>query len=363
MKKKSPPTNLWSEFRLSLTQRVFGLLAIFLVTTAFALGFVYRVQHLIAVIEVDQISLVNKNISSIKSTATTTRALFLGDIMLDRGVLGKINNAKAGYEYPFEYVTERLQQYDLVVANLEGPASDRGVLVGSKYSFRFPPIVAESLAASGIDIVSLANNHIWDYGPLALCDSVENLKQAGISSVGAGCDEATANEPALISANNQNFLFLGYTNLYPDGLVAHESVPGISDFSIDRIVETVATYREQYPDLIAVALVHWGDEYETRSHPREQVLAHSLIDAGIDLVVGHHPHVTQEIERYQDGWIFYSLGNFIFDQYFSEETMRGFGIEVSIAAGEIIDFRVLPYVINENYQPIFLDQEKWVKKI
>ncbi len=359
-KKKSPQTNFWSEFELNLPQRIFALVAVFLITIAFALGFVHRVEYLIDVLDVDQVSFFKKEASTERSSLTaptTTKLLFLGDIMLDRGVLGKITNAKADYDFPFQYVAERLRSYDLVVANLEGPTSDRGTLVGSKYSFRFSPVITESLAAAGIGVVSLANNHIWDYGRMALCDSIVHLENANIASVGAGCNEERANQPALVTVNNQNFLFLGYTNLYPDGLVARGDVPGISDFSVERIANTIDTYRDQYPELIVVLMAHWGDEYETRSHPREQALAHDLIDVGVDLVVGHHPHVTQEIERYRNGWIFYSLGNFIFDQYFSEETMRGFAIAVTVGSGKVQGFEVLPYEINTNYQPIFLDQE------
>ena len=302
--------------------------------------------------------------SSDKGVATDdvvgpTNILFVGDIMLGRGVAGRLEE-HGGPPESFAYVRDTFAVYDYVVANLEGPVSDRGTNVGSKYSFRFPSAAASWVADAGIDLVSTANNHAWDYGRVALCDTHEHLGDSGVASVGAGCTEAAANTPHEVMLGDSRFLFLGYTNLYPSGLTARGETPGVSNLDLERIVSMVKEFRAAGPGIV-VALMHWGEEYETRSHPIQQRWAYDLIDLGVDLVIGHHPHVTQEIERYADGWIVYSLGNFIFDQYFSEETMRGFGVAFRVKSNRVLSFSVLPYELTNLYQPIFRDSENDVK--
>ena len=285
--------------------------------------------------------------------------LFVGDIMLGRGVAGRLASA-GGAKESFAHVRDIFLEYDYVVANLEGPVSDRGTNVGSRYSFRFPSEAARWVADAGIDLVSTANNHAWDYGRVALCDTIDHLSAAGVASVGTGCDEVAANRPHEVVIGDSRFLFLSYTNLYPSSLTARGEVPGVSDLSQERIASLVEEFLSRGPGVV-VALMHWGEEYEMRSHPLQQGWAYTLIDLGVDVVIGHHPHVTQEIERYGDGWIVYSLGNFIFDQYFSKETMRGFGVAFRIRNNHVLSFSVLPYELNELYQPIFRESVKSVE--
>lgn len=290
-------------------------------------------------------------------TASSTEAtlLFFGDIMLGRGVATKL--ADQSGEASFDFVRERISAADFAVANLEGPVSDRGANVGSKYSFRFVPEAAQWVAGAGFDLVSSANNHAWDWGRLALCDTKDHLTKAGVASVGTGCNEDEANTPYITTIGDSRVLFMSYTNLYPSSLTARGDIPGVSDLDLERITAMIKAFRAEGPGLVVI-IMHWGEEYEMRSHPIQQTWAHDLIDAGTDLVIGHHPHVTQEIERYGNGWIVYSLGNFVFDQYFSEETMRGFGVEFRIQNNRVRDFSVLPYTLNSLYQPIFDDSEK-----
>ncbi len=295
-----------------------------------------------------------KTVEVAEPPAGPTQILFLGDMMLGRGVASRMSDLGGGAS--FDYVRSRLVETDYVVANLEGPISDRGTNVGSKYSFRFVPEAADWIAEAGIDLVSTANNHAWDWGRDALCDTRTLLSAADVASVGTGCDEVSANTPHVAMIGDSRVLFMSYTNLYPTGLTAKGDVPGVSDLNLSRIDDMITSFREEGPG-ITVMLMHWGEEYEIRSHPIQQNWAYDLIDLGVDLVIGHHPHVTQEIERYKDGWIFYSLGNFIFDQYFSEETMSGFGVEFAISDNKLHGFTVLPYSLNSLYQPIFDDNE------
>lgn len=337
----------------------------FLVVLAFIIGFLFSIARLHIVWQEKGFSEVLVPEKEVKEEVVTEKVkkhkekkinlLFLGDIMLGRGVLSKIKANEVNYSFPFEYVSETFTEYDYVFGNLEGPISDRGALVGSRYSFRFPEEVAGFLSRAGIDGVSLANNHIWDYGSIALCDTVDALIKEGVDSVGAGCTEALANASLEIDISGISVLIMSFTNLYPEGLTARGNGAGISNLEIDLISQKISEFKERVPDGFVIVQMHWGDEYEERSHVREREIAHGLVDVGVDIIIGHHPHVTQEIEQYNKGLIFYSLGNFIFDQYFSEETMRGFAVDIELSLDpKRVGFYLLPYVINSNYQPIFL---------
>jgi len=280
--------------------------------------------------------------------------LLAGDIMLDRSVEKMVNEVGEGdWAYPFKRISEFTSQADITFANLEGPLSDQGANQGSIYSFRFEPESIAGLLSAGIDVVSLANNHILDYGSLALCDSVERLQQAGIGTVGAGCSYEEANIPYIVELGNMRIAFLAYTNLYPSSRFAEDEMPGLSHADTEIILQNVRFLKEkQLVDYVFVSY-HWGDEYKTRSNKRQQDLAHKLVDGGVDVVIGHHPHVVQEMERYGDGWIIYSLGNFVFDQYFSDETMRGSFAEVTFVDGVLQNITPHDFKISETYQPYF----------
>lgn len=280
--------------------------------------------------------------------------LFVGDVMLARGVAFYTAREGGGdYRFPFIYVSSTLRAADLAVGNLEHPVSDRGRNQGSEYSLRASPKAVEGLADAGFDLVSLANNHLWDWGADALEDTLSLLDAAGVAHAGAGMDERDANAPVLIDVKGNRFAFLSWTDLYPEGLEAKGDAPGISRFRADEAVARVRELANWY-DLVIV-LFHWGDEYQENANESQRRIAESLVDAGADLVIGHHPHVVQEVERYGKGWIAYSLGNFIFDQGFSEATMRGLVLRVTATDGAITAVESLPTRMNEYFQPAFVD--------
>ncbi len=275
------------------------------------------------------------------------RIVLVGDIMLSREV-GKIMEEKGDYTFPFVNVSKVLSSADIAFGNLEGPISSRGTDVGSKYSFRADPRVVEGLAFAGFDVLSVANNHIFDWGADALTDTVSLLGEEGISAVGAGTDYEDANRPVIKRVGGTSIGFLAYTNLYPSSLEAGSENPGVSDIdNAEGAVRNIGT------DIVVVSL-HWGDEYESSSSETQRELARRLIDAGADVVVGHHPHVIQEIEKYRNGWIAYSLGNFVFDQTFSEETKRGAAMRVRIEGKKVVDVGLIGVDISKTFQPTFV---------
>ena len=282
--------------------------------------------------------------------------LFLvGDIMLGRGVEYMINKqGKGDFKFSFLKIASELQKSDILFANLEGPISDRGVRVGSIYSFRFKPEAIDGLVYGGFDILSLANNHMLDYQRIALEDTMNILKENNIDYVGAGFNKEEAFSLKIKEIKNTRIGFLAYTNLGPENWKAGEKNSGmawISENDIGEIAEDIKKSKKEV-DVLIISL-HAGEEYEENPTSFQTSFAMNCIENGADLVVGHHSHVVQKIERYNDGWIAYSLGNFIFDQGFSEETMKSIILKVAIKDKKIKEISSEDIKINKYFQPDF----------
>lgn len=274
--------------------------------------------------------------------------MFVGDVMLSREV-GKQAVKNGDWRFPFLKVASTTQVADLLFGNLEGPISRQGKNQGSEYSFRSDSEVVKGLQFAGFDIMSVANNHIMDWGREALKDTLLILRSNNIWPVGAGQDEGEANKPIIIEKGANKIAFLGYTNLYPKSFEATTSTAGLSHFDKEKIKQTIAAIR-QSADLVVVSL-HWGVEYEKKANQSQRDLGRALIDSGADLVIGHHPHVVQEVERYKNGWIVYNLGNFVFDQNFSKETTEGLMITVNLQRGKPVGLVEQKIKISPAYQP------------
>lgn len=279
---------------------------------------------------------------------TDTRLVFGGDVMLDRGVRTSVlNNYSGDYSKLFEPLT-LLTDADIAFVNLEGDVSDVGHNVGSKYSFRMDPVVIPVMKAAGIDIVSFANNHVGDWSKAAFDDTRRRLTENEIEYAGAGDSKNDAEDPTIFEHNGNTIGYLGFTDVGPDWLAATEKSSGILLASDPDFAEIIEAASEKAPFL--VVSIHWGDEYKT-ANDRQKALAHTAIDAGADLVVGHHPHVIQESEWYKGKYIAYSLGNLIFDQYFSDETMQGLLLEVVVDKGEIATVKNNLVQLDTTYRP------------
>lgn len=285
-------------------------------------------------------------------SSKTSTLLFVGDIMLSRAIgsrMGKNNN----WSYPFLKMADLLKSADITFGNLEGPISKNGTKVGSIYSFEADPKSVEGLRYSGFDVVSVANNHIWDYGGEAFKDTLKILKETNISYVGGGLTYDEAHTPIIKEVNGTKVAYLGYTNLLPPFLRTKGDKSTVAFPDEDQITLDIHKAKE-LADIVVVSF-HWGNEYETHHNSFQENLAHVAIDAGANLVVGHHPHVIQEIEKYKDGYIAYSLGNFVFDQNFSEETKNGLLLTVTLKNKKIDQVTSEKINFNSSYQP-FLAQ-------
>lgn len=271
----------------------------------------------------------------------------VGDVMLARDITTLMD--EHGAIYPFEHVAGLLQNADITIANFEGSFTERGVEQSKLYTFRTPPRFASGLAQAGIDIVSLGNNHTADYGPDGVADTIAALDAAGVRHAGGGMNEAEARQPAFVEAQGLRIAFLSYTNIMENTFAGPDSA-GVAFATTDAITADVQAARAQAG--VVIVGLHSGVEYTDAPQPDQQQLARAAIDAGALLVLGHHPHTLQGRERYGNGLIVYSLGNFVFDldaDDLSNLGPRAFQtvvLYVTLSASEILDVRTAPVVID-----------------
>lgn len=219
-----------------------------------------------------------------------------------------------GYDYPFATTRHILAGSDLAIGNLETPLTNQGAPITEKqFLFRNPPEkVAPALKRAGFDIVSLANNHTLDYGAEGLRDTLQALEEHGIRHHGAGMTLADARKPVIFELRGgQKVGFLAYSCTFPEEFWAARDRAGTAFCHEQHVRTDVGGLAAQQIDIIAVSF-HWGAERAKELRPYQSLLAHAAIDAGADVVIGHHPHILQGIEYYRDGLILYSLGNFTF---------------------------------------------------
>ncbi len=276
----------------------------------------------------------------------------VGDIMLDRGLGIVIQNGNLAY--PFAKVAPLLQGADITVGNLESALGDVGTPEAKSYPFRAPPAAAEALALGGFDVVSLANNHGMDYGPDALLQAIDLLQAQGIAPIGAGANFEDAHAPFVTQINGLSLAFLGYVNVPVEASsafdtavwTATETSPGLAWGTPDVIAADVTDVRDE-ADLVIVIL-HSGYEYIEEPSEPQAAAARAAIDAGADLVIGHHAHILQGIEYYQDGVIVYGLGNFAFEIDGPPETAV---LNVWLTENGVHSLELIPAIIQEGGAP------------
>ncbi|MFH1252869.1 MAG: AmmeMemoRadiSam system protein B [Candidatus Uhrbacteria bacterium] len=223
----------------------------------------------------------------------------VGDVMLSRAVGGKLK--RVSVDEAFSKIAPSLANSDLVFANLESVLSTSTMESSKEIRFKADPARIDVLNYFGMTHVSVTNNHIGDYGRAAWDESLIYLKAGGVEPVGGyGNDGA----PVFAEAAGQRLAFLAFDTT-------------IWKMATTTLTEIISPLKNQ-ADLILVSF-HWGNEYQHKPTSQQVELAHAAIDAGADVIIGHHPHVLEGIEKYKDGLIFYSLGNFIFDQFGEDE--------------------------------------------
>ncbi|MEJ2605449.1 MAG: CapA family protein [Anaerolineales bacterium] len=280
-----------------------------------------------------------------------THLVAVGDVMLDRRIGERIANGNP--IFPFELVFDFLSTADVTVGNLECAMGEQGAPVDKGYTFRAPAEAARSFAIAGFDLLSLANNHAMDYGPEALLDAISLLEKNHVQSVGAGEDAAAAAAPVILTANGTNIAFLSYVDVPVEvrgfdarSWTATQNQPGVSWADPEQMRADIAAVRP-LADIIVV-LLHSGYEYVVQPSLPQVTAAHTAIDAGADLVLGHHAHVLQGIEFYNQGVIVYGLGNFVFDDGDIYQTAL---LNVWLDSGGVREIEVVPMMLTDEGRP------------
>ena len=239
--------------------------------------------------------------------------LFAGDVYLSQHVLGAYDKAGGIHGVLDEGIRAEIDAADIFMVNQEFPFTERGTKAEDKqYTFRLPHDRLHIMNEMGIDVVTLANNHILDFGPEGITDSIAALKEAGIQYVGAGENLEEAKKLEIIEAGGRRIGFLGTSRVYmAASWAAGENHPGVfSTYDPTLPIEEIKKADEQVDYL--VVYVHWGVERETTPKEYQRVMGRQYIDAGADIVIGSHPHVLQPLEYYKDKPIMFSMGNFVF---------------------------------------------------
>lgn len=283
--------------------------------------------------------------------AASTELLFVGDVMLGRGVLES--------NQPFKHVSRLLTLSDLTIGNFEGSLADHTGSEANRSTddsespirLIAPRSAVQQLKSAGFDLVSLGNNHSLDGGPAGLAETASVLRRAGIGVVGAGQGEAVALLPEIRNVNGVRIAFFGID------AVRQTSDPAVAVGKLDwqparwkpeRIPAAIQKARAASD--VVVVLVHWGDEYENRASPSQIDAGRLLIEAGADLVIGSHPHVIQPTEIVEvdqgggkrRGFVAYSLGNFVFDQN-DPRTKPGLALKVRLDRQGVAEVEALVF--------------------
>lgn len=274
-----------------------------------------------------QIAISNLSFGYVGASQETTTILFVGDIMLGRYTETLIN--EFGTEYPLRHVAAFLDSYDMVVANLEAPVVSNHVQTPNN-SFLFSTPTSALLAISKqITHVSLANNHTNDFGEESFLYTETELAKVGIIPLG---------HPLFVSTTTVTSIT--HAELRID-IVGINMVSGDTEEAVSKVMSL------NTGDAIQIVSIHWGDEYVLTHNSEQEQFARALIDAGADVIIGHHPHVVQDINVYRGVPIFYSLGNFIFDQYFSDDVMDHLGVEIKMVNKQM-QFRLIPFTSRDS---------------
>ncbi|HNS50396.1 MAG TPA: CapA family protein [Anaerolineae bacterium] len=238
-----------------------------------------------------------------------------GDIMLGRGVSAVAD--------PLSVVAPWLSAADIAMGNLECVIAEAGSARPGPYRLRAPVSAVSTLVGAGLDVVTLANNHVLDFGPGALAEMAARLQAAGIDFAGAGSDAGSAGRPAFREVGGLRFAFLAFNQVPDPADRPSDSGWTRAGWNREAAVAAVAAARTQ-ADAVIIS-IHWGYEYDLRIDPSQRADAHALAEAGADLVVGHHPHVVQGTELIGGNFVAYSLGNLVFDQQ-QEGTRQGLAL-------------------------------------
>ncbi len=243
----------------------------------------------------------------------TLTVAFTGDILLDRGVRRQIENH--GIESIFDERADSVfRSSDIVVGNLECPATTLHTPMMKRFVFRAEPEWLEALRSHGFTHLNLANNHSVDQGRRGLVDTWHNVEQYGMVPVGVSNTMAEAAQPVLLAEYPRKVWLIASLQMPLEHFPYLPEAPSVNQESIDSMLVRLRALRKKDSTAVIIVSLHWGEEHTLEPTPMQRNIARRLIDAGADALICHHTHTLQNIEQYNGKYIYYSLGNFIFDQ-------------------------------------------------
>ena len=264
----------------------------------------------------------------VRVTVRPLRLASVGDINL--GDVPGDAIAANGPSWPWESAGRWLRDADIAFGNLESAVSERGTPFPKQFNFRGTPAALAGLRRhSGMDVLNLANNHVGDYGPDAMLDTVRGVEGLGMKAVGAGPQLRRALAPQVIERLGLRVGFVGFSNIAPVEFAASESGPGTAWATPEAVASAVQAARRSAD--IVVATFHWGIEKQTLESADQRALADVAVAAGAQLVIGAHPHSLQPVRRQGASLVAYSLGNFVFGAYSTDTSTTGI-LEVDLTA-------------------------------
>lgn len=298
------------------------------------------------------------SISSFKSNPNSTLTISLAGDMMPGGRLIEYMD-RYGVEYPFKKIKNILEDSNVIFCNLETPItdSDSPLELEKEFVFKLPTRFSPILKTLGFNLISLANNHIMDYGHSGLMETLSILDYYGIGHSGAGEDLDSAIKPAVINVNGYRIGLLAFSMTLPSSFYASDSMPGTA-YPYEPIFKNSVGSSSSSFDFTIVSF-HWGGEALDTTRSYQRIYAHKAIDYGADLVVGHHPHVLQGFEFYKKGLIAYSLGNLVFGSW-SKIAKESIILKVWWDGAAIVKVRIIPLVVDNfavKFQPEVMKPE------
>jgi poly-gamma-glutamate capsule biosynthesis protein CapA/YwtB (metallophosphatase superfamily) len=289
-------------------------------------------------------------------SAPTTRATLVvsaaGDVHLDARVIPDLSTY--GFDHAWSGMRRQFLADDLTIVNLECTPSDMGSPVAKAYNFRCPSAAVATLAPNGIEVANMANNHAWDHGEAALLDGVATVAGAGVAPVGAGANVAAATAGAYFEINGWTVAVLGF-NTVDDGVSrsATTTGPGLANGKDLTLVRSAVAAAKARADIVLVT-VHWGIERSFVPDPADVPIAHAIVEAGADAILGHGAHRLQPLERYLGKPIFWSLGNFVWPRHDADSYTTAVA-ELVIQPDGLTFARLIPAQIATPGRPVFVD--------
>ena len=278
-----------------------------------------------------------------------TTIVFAGDLLLDRGVRERVEHL--GMNSLFDpSIDDFFSNKDIVIANLECPATKIKEPINKKFIFRAEPEWLQSLRDHGITHLNMANNHAMDQGRRGLVDTHATIIENGLIPLGFGKNTSNACKAQLIATEPRNVYVLSSLQVPSENWVYLEDRPCVCEDSFDDISHNIKEIKSKDNSAVVIIQLHWGAEHRLEPMTLQKQQAHQLIDAGADVIIGHHPHTVQTTEIYKEKPIYYSIGNFIFDQR-KPINSRGLLVRLEIKESTL------------HYTPIGIDIKKCVPRV